>query len=146
MAGANGNGHHNGDGSSNGYSSQGYNGGNGTPPHTPSNGQLKAGGLGGLPIVGTTRPRSDVRNLVRAAVEGWLKPQDFGWVVDTLRDVAATARDPRARVHAAEGLIRIADLGLKWSEFEDKTGRLDGGEATERVVFDVTIPEARSRL
>ena len=131
---------------SNGYGSNGYTNGdgkqNGKPQPPPQS--LALGGKGAAIEQGHTR--SNVRLLVSAAVNGWLGEDDYGWVVETLKHVAATAKDPRARVSAAEGLVRVADLGLKLAEFEDKAGRLDSGQATERVEFDVKIPEARSRL
>lgn len=89
--------------------------------------------------------RSDVRAIVRAVAEGWLR--SAGELEKALAILMREARentDPRARVNAAKGvadcLVKIADLAQRVGEADDKAARLDAGEATERTTFVVEVP------
>lgn len=111
------------------------------------NGSTPIGGNGGPLAEPGRHERSDVRDLVRSAVKGWLGAESLKWAYDALKDVANTSHDGRARVAAAEGVIRMAELGFRLDESDDKRRRLDTGQATENHAhYSVSIPEARSRI
>ncbi len=92
------------------------------------------------------RVRGDVRDMVRAIVAGWLEGDTLANAARDLADILANCEDPRARVNAAKGLLAIAQLGQQIGEADDKTDRLDGGQATENVTYVVKIPGATRGL
>ena len=107
----------------------------------------------GNPIASPHFAKSDTKTMVRSVIKGWLTdPEDIRWCYLVLKKIAVEGKDERARANAAKGaadvLQRSIELGIKLAEFEDKTQRLDAGEATENtgVVFDVRMPEPRDRI
>jgi len=107
----------------------------------------------GTPIASVHDQKTDTKTMVRSVIKGWLTdPEDIRWCYLVLKKIAVEGKDERARANAAKGaadvLQRSIELGIKLAEFEDKTQRLDAGEATENtgVVFDVRMPEPRDRL
>lgn len=126
---------------------------NGYPPDGYGNGFTEDGKPKILPTSDGHHDRADTRALVSAAVKGQLSgPLDINWAIRVLKRIAEDDRaDARARAQAAKGagdiIQKASELGLRLIEFEDKANRLDDGKPTERVEqFQVTIPEARSRI
>lgn len=110
---------------------------------------------------GTPEPDEYVRHghtriLVRAILNGWLK--DESKMLEAREELSRILVDPTARAGtralAAKALAevesKIAELAIRFAEFEDRTDRLDKpGAATERVehmTYDVRMPEARARI
>lgn len=91
--------------------------------------------------------RSDIRQLVRAAINGWLTPSQIVAAGRTLEQVMADdGADARARIAAAKGVIDVAKLAQQVCEFDDRTERLDSGRSTENVsVYEVNIPGVTGR-
>jgi len=93
-----------------------------------------------------TRQRAALRLLQRAVTHGWEIPEAVwraapGICARILANDAATARD---RLRAAEVLAAMARDKVNAAIALDKLERLDGGEATERVVISPEIA-ARAR-
>jgi len=63
--------------------------------------------------------------------------------VETLHYLSTHADDERVRVAAAGGLVRVIEFAQRVAEYDDKTHRLDSGEATDRVEYRVELPEPR---
>lgn len=87
--------------------------------------------------------RSDIRMLVRAAVQGWLTPSQIAAAGRTLAGVMADdGADPRARVAAAKSVVEIAKLAQQVGEFDAKVS----GEVVDRVVIERLPDEAIARF
>lgn len=98
--------------------------------------------------------RGDVATLITQArnnISAFLDNRERTLALITVLESIATDPSSRQRVRASEVLLKAVsaavDQSIKLAEFEDKRGRLDDGEATDRVeTYVVEIPEARSRL
>lgn len=131
--------------STNGYSnghSNGHHNGNGIAPSKRDSGEHN---------------RSEVQALCRAVLSGWLQTssnplQAMTEAIKALREVATSSNaKPGTKAMAAkalaEALQQSVGLALKLSEMEDKQDRLNTpGGATERVEYNVRMPEARDRM
>lgn len=91
----------------------------------------------------------EVRTLCRAVLSGWIsEPSKLADARAALLEVIQNpATRPGTKAIAAKAIAEIElqalALGLRLAEMDDKTERLDAGEPTDRVVYDVRIPEAR---
>jgi broad specificity phosphatase PhoE len=97
--------------------------------------------------------REDVAALLSSAQRNlapFLDGPDKTEALIAVLDEIVSDPNSRQRVRAAEVLVKAktaaVDQAVKIAEVLDKAGRLDRGEATERTVYEVEMPEARNRI
>jgi uncharacterized protein with NRDE domain len=87
------------------------------------------------------RHRGFLKDQITAVVNGWIDPSHPAWAkvmrnADQLQD----SEDPRVAHNASLLAIKMIEVAQKHAEFQDKTDRLDSGEATEnmgiRIIYE----------
>ncbi len=95
-------------------------------------------------IVDEKRVRSSLAMLKRAVDDGWQIPESVYRAAPAIcaRIMADDSSSPRDRLRAAEVLASMARDKVNAAIALDKMERLEGGDATERIVI---TPEIRAR-
>jgi hypothetical protein len=122
-----------------------------------ANGRHKGNGISISKRESGEHNRKEVQDTCRSVLSGWLLDAcdpiaEMAAAIKALREVVENpltrpATKAIAGKALSEALQQSVALALRLSEMEDKQERLDTpGAATERVVYDVRMPEARERM
>jgi hypothetical protein len=88
------------------------------------------------------RHRGLLKTQITAVINNWINPDSPVWSkVMRNAEVLQDSEDPRVAHNASLLAIRMMELAQKHAEFQDKTDRLDAGQATENMGIRIVYEE-----